>query len=84
MITLNKTYAFERDYNCWALRTTAPGVDKDGNPKDHIHTTYHATFPQIARAILERCAMEAENIEELLEAFNNAEDVITKHITAIK
>ena len=85
MITLNKTFAFERDQWCWNLYTTRPTVIGKGGKTPTTTTktdiTYHATIPQLARAIMEKCADTCESMEELTELFEKAEATIVPLIT---
>jgi len=43
---LNDRFSVERDTWCWNLNEIVIGKDKDGNPKETIRTTYHATLSQ--------------------------------------
>ncbi len=65
MIVLNDTYAFTRDAHGWELHTYRMGKDKQGEPKRFATTTYYANLAQVCDAIIDRCAGEAETLEEL-------------------
>lgn len=67
---LNDRFSVERDTWCWNLNEIVIGKDKDGNPKETIRTTYHATLSQALEAVLERRLGDYESLAEALAEIN--------------
>ena len=78
MITLYDDFEIERDTYGWSMTHWKDGEDKDGNPKRQKRITYHATFPQICRAIMDVKAGDCETVKELIDLFSSASEVLAK------
>jgi hypothetical protein len=72
MIKIDGKYSISRDRYNWILHTTTKGVDEAGNDKEKVKKTFHASFPQVCRAILEREAGHCQTVEELKRLFEHA------------
>ena len=65
MITFSERFQFEKDNYGWMLHEWRIGKDKDGNPKRHKDTTYHANLEQIFKAIIDKSAGDCESMDEI-------------------
>lgn len=66
---LSDKYSFFRDEYSWTLETHYEGINRQGENQKYSKSTYYAKFPMLCSAILEREAMDCEDIEELKNLF---------------
>lgn len=85
VIRINEDFSVERDSHCWHLHQWRDGKNpRTGEPTRAKRTTYHATLEQVARAVLDRSAGEAESMEELLEVLERTKYEIMEVIGNVK
>lgn len=77
MIRINDDFEFERDNHCWHLHHWRDGINpKTREPTRAKNTTYHANLEQVAMAVIDRSAGQAESMEELVEIIRATKEEI--------